>query len=710
MPHTRSSIALFALAAALAAPAAHAQDMDGDEQIAPPPDAVEVPPAPEEQPASAAAAREVYTPEDFARFAPRNALDLIEQVPGFDVDRGGGGGGRGFGQAQENLLIDGERISSKSTSTADQLSRIAVDNVVRIEIVDGATLDIPGLSGRVANFVTRRSGLSGQFRWRPELNFGTAPAQWFEGEISLTGALGGVDYTVALENRDFARGRVGPVIITDADGLVDERINTSSNLFNRPNLSAFFSFTPAENVDVNINMLGGIEIFDFEEREARPFNSDLLPFLQRFTSDSDEWYYELGGDVSFPLGPGQLKLIALESYDYRDRLSNSLLDEGDLPTSGSQFIRVAEEGERIGRGEYGWGMWGADWQLSAEAAFNRLDQVGRLFAFDPNAGEYVELDFPEGAGGVREDRYEALLSVGFPVTETMTVQLVGGGEYSQISQTGGRANSRSFQRPKGSINIAWAPADGLDINLEVARRVGQLDFGDFLASVDLSEEQENAGNAELRPQQSWETTLQIAKNFGDFGSATLTLFDQEIEDLLVIVPVDGGGEARGNLESATRRGAVLVATAQLGAFGFTGAQLDIGVEWEESTLLDPVTGLERRFDGNDPFEIELDFRHDVPGSDFAWGWSFQDTERAPVFRVEEQIFQYGPSTFGAVFVEHKDVLGATANLRFGNIFNGGDTLLRTVYDGPRDTSPILFTEDRRRALGQTITLTLTGSF
>ncbi|WP_156172075.1 TonB-dependent receptor plug domain-containing protein [Aurantiacibacter gangjinensis] len=701
-----------ALIAAMLAPAAPAWAQDG-EPLPDAPDATEVSPQ-DPQAAASAAAREIYTVADFERFAPRNALDLIDQIPGFDVDQGGGGGGggggRGFGQAQENLLINGERISSKSNSTADQLSRIPVDNVVRIEVVDGATLDIPGLSGRVANLIVRQGGASGQFRWRPEWNFGTAPAQWFEGEISLSGQLAGVDYTVALENRDFARGRQGPSILSDALGGVDERFNTASNLFNRPNINAFLAFEVAPQVAANLNLSGGIEIFDSEEREVRVAGNPLAPFDERFFTDSDEWFYEISGDVTFPLGGGELKLIALESYDHRDRTSNSLLDTAGLPTSGSQFIRVADEGERIGRGEYSWGLWGADWQLSAEAAFNRLDQVGRLFAFDPLANEYVEVDFDGGVGGVREDRYEALLSVGFPVTDTLSVQLTGGGEYSQLSQTGDNSRARSFQRPKGSLNVAWAPADGLDINLEVARRVGQLDFGDFLASVDLSEEQENAGNANLRPQQSWDITLEIAKNFGEWGSATLTLVDEEIEDLLVIVPTEGGGSARGNLESAQRRGLEFVGTLQLGPLGFTGAQLDVELELEESSLVDPVTGEERRFDRNRPFELGLDFRHDIPRTDLAWGFAFREEEPAPSFRVDEESIEFGPRTFGAVFVEHKDVLGATANVRIGNIFNGGETLRRTVFDGPRGSSPVLFTEERLRDRGQSITLTLTGNF
>ena len=560
MPLRRSQTGLLALAFALAgqAGAAHAQANEGEGTVPEDASVADQAAGPRGAPA------EVYTAEDFARFAPRNALDLIEQIPGFDIDNGGGGG-RGFGQASENLLINGERVSSKSTSTADLLSRISVGNVVRVEIVDGATLDIPGLSGRVANIIVVQGAVSGQFRWRPEWNTLSAPAQWFEGEVSLTGALGGVDYTLALENRDFSRGRIGPSIITSADGLVDARLNDSDSLFNRPTLSGFFSFDVAPDVAVNLNLTGGIEIFNSFEQEIRAPDNPLAPFDERFDTDSDERFYEIGGDITFPVGPGELKLIVLESFDHRDRTSFSLLDTAGLPTSGSQFIRVADEGERIGRGEYNWAMWGVDFQVSGEAAFNRLDQVGRLFDFDSATEDFVEVDFPGGVGGVREERYEGLVSAGFALTDTLSLQLVGGVEYSQISQTGDNAQSRTFQRPKGTASLSWGPADGLDINFEIARRAGQLNFGDFLSSVNLNDEQANAGNSDLRPQQNLDVTLEIAKNFGVWGSATLTLFNEDIEDLVLILPVAGGGEARGNIDSSRRTGASLVLYVAIGA-------------------------------------------------------------------------------------------------------------------------------------------------
>ena len=106
-----------------------------------------------------------FTPADFARYAPRNALDMISRVPGFAIRDAIQE--RGLGQATGNVLLNGQRIADKSVDIGTQLSRIPAANVVRIEIVDGASLDLPGLSGQVANIITRSTGISGQFAWRP---------------------------------------------------------------------------------------------------------------------------------------------------------------------------------------------------------------------------------------------------------------------------------------------------------------------------------------------------------------------------------------------------------------------------------------------------------------------------------------------------------------------------------------------------------------
>ena len=108
------------IALLLAAWPAHAQEGTGDTVPAQETADDALPPAPDAVEASSGA--RVFTPLDFARFAPRNALDMLEEVPGFTIR--GEDGARGLGQASANVLIDGERITNKSEGVFTQLSRI----------------------------------------------------------------------------------------------------------------------------------------------------------------------------------------------------------------------------------------------------------------------------------------------------------------------------------------------------------------------------------------------------------------------------------------------------------------------------------------------------------------------------------------------------------------------------------------------------------
>ena len=111
--------------AALVAPA-QAQDMppilEPPSEDTPPP-RVEPPPAPSPNtPTALAPGPTVYTPADFAQYAPRSALDMLQQVPGFNIQESFGQG-RGFGEARGNVLLNGDRISSKSDSVTQRLTR-----------------------------------------------------------------------------------------------------------------------------------------------------------------------------------------------------------------------------------------------------------------------------------------------------------------------------------------------------------------------------------------------------------------------------------------------------------------------------------------------------------------------------------------------------------------------------------------------------------
>jgi outer membrane receptor for ferrienterochelin and colicins len=125
-----------------------------------------IPAAARSAPIAVAAEKRVYTSADFARFAPKTAYDMLAQVPSFTIRSADTE--RGLGQASENVLVNGQRIANKSGGAIDQLQRTSASSVDRIEIVEAASLGIPGLSGQVANIILKsQTKGSGQFEWDP---------------------------------------------------------------------------------------------------------------------------------------------------------------------------------------------------------------------------------------------------------------------------------------------------------------------------------------------------------------------------------------------------------------------------------------------------------------------------------------------------------------------------------------------------------------
>jgi hypothetical protein len=665
------------------------------------------PPAPVEQPGTEGGT--VYTPEDFARYSPKTALDMLNNVPGFSIN--GGDQGRGLGQANVNVLINGERLTLKSESVFDRLNKISADKVERIEIVDGGTLNMPGLSGQAANIITRVGGLSGQFRWNTRFRPGYVRPQWLGGNISINGAAKDLEYTLALSNPNGRGAAKGPTVITGPDGTLIEHRQTHLAITNdNPKISGSLKWDGPGSSVGNFNasyQRGYFNLRDDEDR-TRP---DGVDRHRDYDARERSYNYEIGGDFEFAVGPGRLKLIGLERYEHDRYEEDAVFIFADgSPNLGGRYSSVSESGERIGRGEYSWNMLGGDWQMAGEAAFNRYNGEAHLFELDPTGTDFVEIPFPAGTGGVTEDRYEMILTHSRQLASNLSLQIGGGAEYSELSQTGSRGLTRTFWRPKGSASLAWMPQKGFDISLKLARVVGQLSFGDFLARADLDQGQNNAGNVELVPPQSWQADLEIKKDLAAWGSTTLKFYARRYEDYIDIVPLPGGVESRGNIASARNYGVNWVSTFKLDPIGFKGAKIDADISLENSSLRDPLTGEKRYFSNHYDRRAEVSLRHDVPSSDWAWGGGVSYNHVQPYYRLYEVGRDYEGPAYTFAFVEHKDVFGLTVRAQYFNVTNGRRILERTVYDGLRDRSPVLFHESRDQGVGPIFEVSVRGSF
>lgn len=654
--------------------------------------------------------RRSYTAADFAQFAPRNALDMLERVPGFNIRDSASQ--RGLGQATGNVLLNGARPSSKSDDIFAQLTRIPVSAVTRIEIVDGAQLDIPGLSGEVANVVFENSGgLTGQFSWVPEFRpHNTDPLLW-RGDVSVTRKSGDLTIEAALNNADSGRGGAdGPTRILNGDGTVRQlREDVVTSDYDSPKLSGKLTWDPAGDRILNLNA--------HYQRIYERFREDSLRFtpgapdeLRTVRQRENRWNYELGGDYVFPLAGGTLKAIGLHRKSHEPFTVDviSQLDDGS-PATGDRFAQTGDTSETVARAEYNWKMFGGDWQIAGEAAFNTLDSTSGLFTLDP-AGAFVPVPFPDGTGGVSEDRYEGSLSFGRSLTSKLSFQLNLAAEHSTIVQSGPNGLERSFLRPKGKLSFAWKPSSDLDLALSVQRRVLQLSFYDFLARAFLDDNNQNAGNNDLLPQQDWSFEGEINKSLGAWGKTQLQFVYRNVEDYVDIVPVGNGGESVGNIPKAWAAAVVSTSTLTFDPVGLKGVRLDGTIVLQTSRLTDPFTGERRQWSGFVNRQANFSLRHDIPKSQWAWGAGLNHFHPLERFRSNQSDRNWEGPWFASLFVEHKDVLGMTVRARVGNALGARQYRERTVYTGLRDASAVDFVELRNRRIGPIFTFTLRGNF
>lgn len=662
------------------------------------------------QPISATA--EVYTPEFFERFAPQTASDMLRNIPGFNID--GGERRRGFGQGGGNVLINGRRVSGKSNSALDELNNVPADQVLRIEIVDGATLDIPGLAGQVANVVKRTDAFSGNWQWSPQLRADTQPV-YDRGRVSASGEVGAVSYTLGVRADGGNGAGKGIERVLDAgDNLIDlrdDRFRGSGRVYGANGTLTWIGRTGAV-----LNVNGSVSSEDFEDLEVSKRTGAGLPDRVRFAESGFQGQFgEFGGDYEFALGPGRLKLIGLNSFGDETNISTVTQFNADLSAAeGTRFISNLEEGESILRGEYAFPEFlGGDWQTAAEGAFNFVEIDSSLL---DRTSEGTFGDEQAFAGSrVEEKRAEVSLSHNRQLSEALDLQASLSGEYSELSQTGANGQTREFVRPKGFVSLAWQANEDTDVNVRFAREVGQLRFGDFVASTNISEGFSNVGNVNLVPEQSWIIEVEANRKFGDWGALTAEVYYRDIEDIVDQIPIfaaDGTtivGEAPGNIDSAWRTGLSLNGTLNFDPAGFRGAKLDLELEVNESEVLDPLTGEPRRVSNTELIEFEMGLRHDIPETDWAWGVFYNQQRRERNFRLDQFSQFIATPGFAGAYVEHKDLYGMTGRLQVGNLLNSNEDFGRTVFVNRRD-GPIDFSEFRSMEFANIINFRLSGKF
>lgn len=649
-----------------------------------------------------------YPPDFFTRYLPITALDMVRQVPGFQIDNGDNS--RGFGGAAGNVLINGERPSTKSDSASGILSRIPAGNVERIDLIRGQAggLDLRGQSVAV-NVILSQSG-GPAVRWSAGGDYRFLPRTFQpDADISLTHSIGSTNYTVGFEAVRFGGASAGPELVSDGDGAlieVRDEFGEDEGGFINLNLNTESRFG---DLAARFNGEAQLESFDFQEESLRTAvdTGILRPVIQG--GGSDELSYEVGADIEYPWTDSfSTKLIALYRRENDDG-GNFLRtpNEDNTEVTISRFQSQSIETETIARGEADFtGFKNHVIEFAAEGALNVLDNTFALTVEDASGA--VDVAVPGANTRVEERRGDFSISDSWSLGKVVLDTEIAA-EVSTIEQSGETGAERSFFFPKPSFSATFAPTQKRQYRARVRRAVAQLNFFQFVSSTDFDDEELALGNPELKPERTWIFDATVEQRFGAVGAVEITGFYNRITDVQDVLPLGGILEIPGNIGSGQRWGVNVEGTLPLGWTGLNGARLDFEAEWQDSSVTDPVTGLDRQLSDERPWEVEIEFRQDLLAEQIAYGWDIDFRSESPSFGLDEFDEFHRTPRLNA-FIETTRLGWMKVTLATRNLLNEGNDRRRTVFTGQRDLSPVLFREDRERNNGRQIRIGFSGTF
>ncbi|KQZ30662.1 TonB-dependent siderophore receptor [Caulobacter sp. Root1472] len=613
-----------------------------------------------------------YPPDFFAEQRPSTAFDMITRLPGFRLDRGDEA--RGFAGTAGNVLVNGERPTTKSDNLEDILKRISASAVERVELIRGGApgIDMQGQTilanvvikstvqvEKVANIQTYLypDGLFG-----PLLEF---QASRRDGINEIEGSL---KATVDRTDQTFDGGsRV--TSFPDGRPTIREAVKGYDQIQNYAARGAIQRAAPGGKIRVN----GKIEYFSFD-RDVVYTRYQPSPGRQDSGETSKEWTGEFGARYDARLGPRtDLQLVFLQNLG--DETYGSTLA---LPGHAEVYRERDKTGESILRGEVKHRRSQAlSLEGSVEGAYNFLDGDIR---YDVN-GAPVDIGPPHVK--VEELRGEAAGKAVWRANPKLTIEAGARMEVSRITQSGGGVDvERSFFYPKPRVLATWSPNSVDQLRVRVEREVGQLDFGDFIASADLAAGSQDGADVNLEPQRSWVGEVAWERRFWGAGSLSTTLTHAEISDVVDYKPLVGGGDAPSNIGSGRSDQFVIALTLPTQRLGISGGQVKARLSWFDSEVTDPVTFHKRRITNATPFVCNLSFTRDMPGGKWSWGASRNCPNEYSRFRLGEVRTQrFEPYLEG--FVEWKPSPDLTVRTTLSNWTSRNVTRERVIYKGSR---------------------------
>ena len=681
--------------------------------------------APATPPAGAPSGRTtVYDAAYFAQFAPRSAYDIVQHVPGFQLDLGAGQNGadvRGFAGTAGNVVINGARPSTKSEALDTTLQRIPAQRVVRVELGSGDLYgsDYAGKS-QVLNVVLSNAGgldanvtVGALRRYSGYVQKNISANALIRKGPSSFNLSAGTGY-----NKQYEEG-TDTLVDTATGTLVEFRRKHNVYANKNPFIAAAYALEHGANDAYRVNLRWQPNRFDLTQtNRVSPFDGPQHDdnLFQHYKDP----VFELGGDVTRPLAGGAIKLVGLATrrkrHDFDQYIQrDGLIDEGGVTNGGFDQLIDAKRNETIGR--LSWtraNLLGLSFEAGAEAAYNTLDDHVELNAVDED-GNRVPIDLSIADATVKEKRGEVYVNLGKALSPTLRVDGGVNYEYSNLKVRGDAIADRTLKFLKPNITFDWKPGGGWHAQVSVKRTVAQLDFYDFISVGDLSTKRINGGNADLEPQRTWEFRATVEHPlFGD-GLFKLDLGHDLVSKLqdriLICDEIDHPGDpnfcadAPGNLGTGRRYFASLTLDAPL-AMLWKGLRAKLTGTIQRTRVEDPISGDKRNWSGFFPtWQWDLTVRRD--SGPLSYGFEVFDQRRTTFFRTDEFDSNFNGAPGWNAFVEYRPAANTSVTFNVDHVFGKRNRLL---FRPNRADPSLIINEFRERDQHISVGLTLKQTF
>jgi len=592
-----------------------------------------------------------YPASFFAQYQPYSVNDMLIRIPGINLALGGGGGAgaldgnrRGLGAGGDQVLINGRRIAGKGNEGNQQLSRIPATEVQYIEIIRGTSGDLDVRGGtQVINIVLLEAESSTSYAYEINVDHYQDGKYQPGGKFSATGQNGGFNYFLSAELEPRWEFRDGFEESFNLAGGLNETIDRDQGQDAWPTAFAAnlgYEFNERNIANLNFQLTNN-DFTAYADRIITNFRVDPATVnIERDEIPTEDNSWEIGGDYMHVFENGsRWRTLFIVNESETDELRDRLQINGAAVTKDLFLANYVNTQERIVRSSY---VFDVAESLSLEAGVERaqtildtslqlglLDTSADALPGDPRFGGLSPVT--DANGTVEELRYEYFAINNWQINDRMSLETTLLFEQSEITQAGDVSKSRDFSFFRPKIDYRFDITPSVQLRTTIEKDVAQLSFSDFTASIDGSDDEQNAfeGNADLRQTQSWRYLANLEYRLpNDAGVLSGNLFYNDFDDLIDNVDVSTDTEvlgARGNIGSGEQYGLNLNSSIRLLMFNQPNMLFTAGLNIEESTLTDPFLNIEReRSMRGGGSRYSFGFRHDIPSrNNMNWGFNYR---------------------------------------------------------------------------------------